>query len=150
MPSKKKIAAKEVESKLSSLPKSKGLTAQPSPSSRMQVESIKSKGLTATSAFDDVKKSLRAAPGNWSEAQYRGIVSEQQMKAKEKKLPAIEVERRKQEIMEEYKKNRASGSTKSMNYNAMPVKNEQAKSIMDTENKNLKIGNAKKTEKYIK
>lgn len=42
------------------------------------------------------------------------------------------------------------GGTKSMNYNAMPVKNEQAKTIMDSENKNLKIGNAKKTEKYIK
>ena len=33
---------------------------------------------------------------------------------------------------------------------SMPVKNEQAKTIMDSENKNLKIGNAKKVEKYIK
>ena len=152
MPSKKKIAAKEVESKLSSLPKSKGLSAQPSPSSRMEIESIKSKGLVAKSPMDDVKKSLTPSPeySGYSEAQINGIFSGYQMKAKEKKLPAIEVDRRKQEIMGEYKKNRASGSTKSMNYNAMPVKNEQAKSIMDTENQNLKIGNAKKTEKYIK
>ena len=33
---------------------------------------------------------------------------------------------------------------------SMPVKNEQFNTIMDKNNKNLKIGNAKKTEKYIK
>jgi hypothetical protein len=33
---------------------------------------------------------------------------------------------------------------------SMPVKNEQLNTIMDKNNKNLKIGNAKKTEKYIK
>jgi hypothetical protein len=32
----------------------------------------------------------------------------------------------------------------------MPVKNEQLSTIMDKNNKNLKIGNAKKVEKYIK
>jgi hypothetical protein len=32
----------------------------------------------------------------------------------------------------------------------MPVKNEQLNTIMDKNNKNLKIGNAKKVEKYIK
>jgi hypothetical protein len=160
MPSKKKIAAKEVESKLSSLPKSKGLTAQPSPSSRMEIESIKSKGLTVSSAKDNVKRQV-TRPYLYSMTEGRSKIhpsdtevltknATQAIKAREKKLPAIEVDRKKQQIMEEYKKNKAAGSTKSMNYNAMPVKNEQAKSIMDTENKNLKIGNAKKTEKYIK
>jgi hypothetical protein len=33
---------------------------------------------------------------------------------------------------------------------SMPVKNEQMNTIMDKNNKNLKIGNAKKVEKYIK
>jgi|688.fasta_scaffold1205144_1 hypothetical protein len=33
---------------------------------------------------------------------------------------------------------------------SMPVKNEQLNTIMDKNNKNLKIGNAKKVEKYIK
>lgn len=151
MPSKKKIAAKEVESKLSSLPKSKGLSEQPSPSNRMQVESIKPKGLTAKSPMSSVEKSVtKPAPGYYIDTEFRGMVSGQQMKANEKKLPAIEVDRIKQSIMEEYKNNKASGSTKSMNYNAMPVKNEQVKTIMDAVNKNLKIGNAKKTEKYIK
>ena len=32
----------------------------------------------------------------------------------------------------------------------VPVKNEQLNTIMDKNNKNLKIGNAKKVEKYIK
>lgn len=40
------------------------------------------------------------------------------------------------------------GGTKSIN--EMPIKNKQAQTLMDSENKNLKIGNAKKTEKYIK
>lgn len=151
MPSKKKIAAKEIESKLSSLPKSKDLPAQPSPASRMEVESIKPKGLTAKSPMSSVEKSVtKPAPGYYIDTEFRGMVSGQQMKASEKKLPAIERDLKKQQIMEEYKKNKASGATKSMNYNAMPVKNEQAKTIMDSENKNLKIGNAKKTEKYIK
>lgn len=42
------------------------------------------------------------------------------------------------------------GSCSPKEMKSMPVKNEQAKTIMDSENKNLKIGNAKKTEKYIK
>jgi hypothetical protein len=42
------------------------------------------------------------------------------------------------------------GSCSPKEMKSMPVKNEQAKTIMDKENKNLKIGNAKKTEKYIK
>jgi hypothetical protein len=33
---------------------------------------------------------------------------------------------------------------------SIPVKNEQLNTIMDKNNKNLKIGNAKKVEKYIK
>jgi hypothetical protein len=33
---------------------------------------------------------------------------------------------------------------------SMPVKNEQVNTIMDSKNKNLKIGNAKKIEKYTK
>jgi hypothetical protein len=33
---------------------------------------------------------------------------------------------------------------------SIPVKNEQLSTIMDKSNKNLKIGNAKKVEKYIK
>ena len=33
---------------------------------------------------------------------------------------------------------------------SMPVKNEQLNTIMDSKNKNLKIGNAKKIEKYTK
>jgi len=33
---------------------------------------------------------------------------------------------------------------------SMPVKNEQINNIMDKNNKNLKIGNSKKVEKYIK
>ena len=151
MPSKKKIAAKEVESKLSSLPKSKGLSEQPSPSNRMQVESIKPKGLTAKSPMSSVEKSM-TPPSTYSMSDQEWYTrrASEQVKASEKKLPAIERDLKKQQIMEEYKKNKASGATKSMNYNAMPVKNEQAKTIMDSENKNLKIGNAKKTEKYIK
>lgn len=43
-----------------------------------------------------------------------------------------------------------ASSLKSKVTSSMPVKNEQAKTIMDSENKNLKIGNAKKVEKYIK
>lgn len=42
------------------------------------------------------------------------------------------------------------GSCSPKEIKSMPVKNEQAKTIMDKENKNLKIGNAKKTEKYTK
>lgn len=161
MPSKKKIAAKEFESKLSSLPKSKGLTAPPSPSSRaaiplsVGVGAIKSKGLTASSAEDNVKRQVTRpnfndGKVNLSDMEVFTRDATEAIKRREKKLPTIEIDRRKQEIMEEYKKNRASGSTKSMNYNAMPIKNEQAKKLMDSENKNLRIGNAKKTEKYIK
>jgi len=42
------------------------------------------------------------------------------------------------------------GSCSPKEMKSMPVKNNQAKTIMDSENKNLKIGNAKKVEKYIK
>ena len=43
-----------------------------------------------------------------------------------------------------------ASSLNSKNTSSMPVKNEQMNTIMDKNNKNLKIGNAKKVEKYIK
>ena len=43
-----------------------------------------------------------------------------------------------------------ASSLNSKNTSSMPVKNEQVNTIMDKNNKNLKIGNAKKIEKYIK
>ena len=43
-----------------------------------------------------------------------------------------------------------ASSLNSKSTSSMPVKNEQLNTIMDKNNKNLKIGNAKKVEKYIK
>ena len=43
-----------------------------------------------------------------------------------------------------------ASSLNSKGTKSMPVKNEQLNTIMDKNNKNLKIGNAKKVEKYIK
>ena len=43
-----------------------------------------------------------------------------------------------------------ASSLNSKSTSSMPVKNEQVSTIMDKNNKNLKIGNAKKVEKYIK
>jgi hypothetical protein len=43
-----------------------------------------------------------------------------------------------------------ASSLNSKSASSMPVKNEQLNTIMDKNNKNLKIGNAKKVEKYIK
>jgi hypothetical protein len=42
------------------------------------------------------------------------------------------------------------GAALGVNPASMPVKNEQLNTIMDSKNKNLRIGNAKKVEKYIK
>jgi hypothetical protein len=43
-----------------------------------------------------------------------------------------------------------ASSLNSKSASSMPVKNDQLNTIMDKNNKNLKIGNAKKVEKYIK
>ena len=44
----------------------------------------------------------------------------------------------------------AVGAALGVNPASMPVKNEQLNTIMDSKNKNLRIGNAKKAETYIK
>ncbi len=109
----KKKAAAAAKAKFGNLPKGKGLAMQPSPSNRMAVESIKSKGLVAKSPMSKVEKSVtKPAPNYYIDTEFRGMVSGQQMKAKEKKLPAIEVDRRKQQIMKEYIKNKAAGAKK--------------------------------------
>ena len=43
----------------------------------------------------------------------------------------------------------AVGAALGVNPASMPVKNEQLNTIMDSKNKNLRIGNAKKAETYI-
>jgi len=45
---------------------------------------------------------------------------------------------------------KSGGRVDKKSTSSMPVKNEQLNTIMDKNNKNLKIGNAKKVEKYIK
>ena len=51
----------------------------------------------------------------------------------------------------EYKKLLESAKTDTENLlKNLPVKNDQINTIMDAQNKNLKIGNAKKIEPYIK
>ena len=118
----KKKASAAAEAKFGNLPKSKGLAMQPSPSNRMEIESIKSKGLTVSSAKDNVKRQV-TRPYLYSMTEGRSRIhpsdtevftknATQAIKAREKKLPAIEVDRKKQQIMEEYKKNKAAGAKK--------------------------------------
>ena len=45
---------------------------------------------------------------------------------------------------------KSGGRVDKKSTSSMPVKNEQLSTIMDKSNKNLKIGNSKKVEKYIK
>ena len=113
----KKKAAAAAEAKFGNLPKSKGLAMQPSPSSRMQVESIKSKGLTASSADDNVKRQVTRPNFNDGKVHLSDMEvftrdATEAIKRREKKLPAIEVDRRKQQIMKEYVKNKAAGAKK--------------------------------------
>ena len=65
-----------------------------------------------------------------------------------KTMSPIDRDIKKQQLIKEYQSNNESGSAKFTS--SMPVKNEQMNTIMDKNNKNLKIGNAKKVEKYIK
>lgn len=65
-----------------------------------------------------------------------------------RRMSPIDRDIKKQQLIKEYQSNNESGSTKFTS--SMPVKNEQVNTIMDKNNKNLKIGNAKKVEKYIK
>jgi hypothetical protein len=110
----KKKAAAVAQAKFGNLPKGKGLSMQPSPASRREVESIKSKGLVAKSPMSKVEKSLTPSPkySGYSETQINGIFSGYEMKAKEKRVPAIERDAKKQQLLKEYAKNKAAGAKK--------------------------------------
>lgn len=110
----KKKASAAAEAKFGNLPKSKGLPAQPSPASRMEVESIKPKGLVAKSAEDKVKRFL-TPPSTYSMSDQEWYTrrASEQIKAKEKRVPAIERDLKKQQLLKEYAKNKAAGAKKS-------------------------------------
>ena len=109
----KKKAAAAAQAKFGNLPKGKGLSMQPSPASRREVESIKSKGLVAKSPMSKVEKSM-TPPSTYSMSDQEWYTrrASEQMKAKEKRVPAIERDAKKQQLLKEYAKNKAAGAKK--------------------------------------
>ena len=146
----------------SSLPSGKGITAKPAKTKEAPSyvsTNMKPKGISVRPIKEFPDSHFGAVPVSMS-GEGMGDYA-QHMKAHgnaikkgvdkinmRKTMSPIERDAKKQQLIKEYQSNNESGSTKFTS--SMPVKNEQMNTIMDKNNKNLKIGNAKKVEKYIK
>ena len=150
----------------SSLPKGKGIGSKPTPIGPNYVERGRSKSVwvkdyEGSNPRVAVVRDKGSNPGSSPVIEYdrpaKGKVSIDKMdnrgnfvKSKSMEDTPSTLTRRGLTPSDAINLQKSGGKVDKKSTSSMPVKNEQLNTIMDKNNKNLKIGNAKKVEKYIK